>query len=513
MSETESSNDCEMAGQEEETISAREKEIASTGRDFSSYTKDANFCIYFKIVHNRAEAEEDIKGGAFYPDFVHQFFTESERIFGYKNPIIRIFYTPSRLKRFFKFEFEDELVMSRDRINPDNVLKALSPVLEDIEYTNDINQFIKQVESEEEKTFKPCGELIGEYTNKYRTPKLLSRAQLEQLESAGENMLQHNGKSEDFLNKKTNGETKTTIDEGSKTKNLASASSSKSNNELDDPNMPTKSYQFYHANHETKGFDKIQANMQSLIMWFIESATMIDYTDPLWDFFLVYEKFNATDNNDVQVSTEDRYYFCGYATVYRYYAYPDKIRPRISQVLILPPYRRNGIGTALLDSIYNFYRKNKSTLDITVEDPDEEFIVMRDFLDCRNCIKLDSFQPEKLKQGWNKSMAKECQDKLKLCQRQARKVYEILKLRSIDSSDEDEFRAYRLEIKNRLNIPNQRLKLDCDKAAAKGCEVPEDVKKLMENPKLSIAQLDDNFQELFKQYQHTINKLNKIKSI
>lgn len=508
-----SSGDYEMAEQPEETISARDKEIAMINRDFSQYTKDANFCIYFKIVHNRSEGEEDIKKGTFHPDFVHQFFTDHERIFGYNNPIIKIFYSPSRLKRFFKFEFEDKLIKARDGINADNVLEALSPILEDIEYTQDINQFIKEVESEEEKTFKPPGELVGSFTNKYKTPKLLSRAELEQLEGAGENMLDHNGKSEDHLNKKTNGVTKTTIDEARKSDIPASSAfSSKSIGDHND--LPTKTYHFYHANHETKGFEKIQANMQSLIMWFIESATIIDSNDPRWDFFLIYEKFNAIDNDDlVQVSTEDRYLFCGYATVYRYYAYPDKMRPRIAQILVIPPYRRNGIGTALLDSIYNFYRQDKSTLDITVEDPDEEFIVMRDFLDCRNCIKLDSFQPDKLKLGWTKDMAKECQDKLKLCQRQARKVYEILKLRSIDSSDEDELKAYRLEIKNRLNIPNQRLKLECDKVVAKGFELPEELKLKRDNLKLAIAQLDDNFQELFKQYQHTINKLNMIKSI
>lgn len=55
------------------------------------------------------------------------------------------------------------------------------------------------------------------------------------------------------------------------------------------------------------------------------------------------------------------YSITGYASVYLYYAYPDKIRPRIryyltmysvdtctislfSQMLIMPPYQRKGLG-------------------------------------------------------------------------------------------------------------------------------------------------------------------------
>lgn len=482
--------------------------------DFTPFTNDANFCIYFKIVHNKLEVEEDIKSGAFHPDFVHQFFVESERIFGYKNPLIKFFYTPSRLKRFFRFEYEDKLSKDKDGIDPDNVMDALKPVLEDIEYTQDINQFIKEVESEDEKKFKPCGDLIGNFKAIYKTPRLLSRAEIERLDMAGENHSSGDGdETSTSANTKDNiikkqfskpNEAQATQTSDSKTTSARPSSSANIN----------KTYHFYHANHETKGFGKVQSNMQSLIMWFIESATMIDYTDPRWDFFIVYEKFNpnADDNSvNVEVSTDDRYYFCGYATVYRYYAYPDKMRPRISQILIMPPYRRNGIGTALLDSIYNHYKPNKATLDITVEDPDEEFIVMRDFLDCKNCLKLDSYKPDRLKEGWSKEMGDEAQEKLKLCRRQARKVYEILKLKSIDQSNENEFTAYRLEIKNRLNVPNQRMKLDCDKVLAKGFELPEELLKQKENQKLYLAQLDENFQELCKQYNHTIDKLNKIK--
>lgn len=59
------------------------------------------------------------------------------------------------------------------------------------------------------------------------------------------------------------------------------------------------------------------------------------------------------------------YAIAGYATVYQYYAYPKNIRPRISQMLVLPPFQRQGIGANLLRTIYNQYLGMDEVLDIT----------------------------------------------------------------------------------------------------------------------------------------------------
>lgn len=470
---------------ERDLVSPREAEIRALGRDFTSYTYDGNFCVYFKLVHDRSEAECDIKEDTFFPDFVHQFFVDSERIFGYKKPILRIFYSASRLKRYVKFDYEDKLSKEKDGIEPDNVMSYLTPILEDIEFTQDLNQFINDVESAEERNFKPPGDLLVEFEAPYHKPTMLSRAQLENMAETG-----------DFS---TNGKTNQNGHSSTTTNGISSAENSESAN--------VKKYLILHANASTKGFSSFQARMQSLVMWFIESANMIDYEDPRWDFFMVFEKYNP---NTPPVSTEDRFYFAGYATVYKYYVYPDRTRPRVSQMLLLPPYRRNGLGTKLLQSIYDYYMKQQQTLDITAEDPDEDFISMRDFLDCRNCSKLASFQSASLKAGWNASVAKEAQEKLKLCHRQARKVYEILKLKMIDMTNEDEYRGYRLEIKNRLNIPNQRLRMDCNRVIQRGFELPDDkALKIPDNPRIVAANLEVNYQLLEKQYLHVIEKLNK----
>lgn len=66
-----------------------------------------------------------------------------------------------------------------------------------------------------------------------------------------------------------------------------------------------------------------------------------------------------------QCDGKPRYAICGYATVYLYFAYPNKTRPRISQFLVLPPFQRKGLGAELLNVIYRSFLKDSNILDIT----------------------------------------------------------------------------------------------------------------------------------------------------
>jgi len=52
-------------------------------------------------------------------------------------------------------------------------------------------------------------------------------------------------------------------------------------------------------------------------------------------------------------------------TVYKYYAYPANTRPRISQMLVLPPFQRLGLGANLLDMAQRFFWKEDKVVDIT----------------------------------------------------------------------------------------------------------------------------------------------------
>lgn len=165
----------------------------------------------------------------------------------------------------------------------------------------------------------------------------------------------------------------------------------------------------------TPGFREYHARLQPWIMFFIDAASYIDVDDENWQFFVLFERYGAKDAAGGQ-----RYAVAGYATVYEYYAYPAHKRPRISQLLVLPPFQGRGHGARVLDVINDHYRTMDKVVDITVEDPSDAFVRLRDFVDARNCLALDAFAKDKLKAGYSEEMTKASNEKYKICRRQSR---------------------------------------------------------------------------------------------
>ncbi|NXR85889.1 HAT1 acetyltransferase, partial [Hypocryptadius cinnamomeus] len=80
-------------------------------------------------------------------------------------------------------------------------------------------------------------------------------------------------------------------------------------------------YQIYKADMTCPGFREYHERLQTFLMWFIETASFIDVDDERWNYFLVFEKYNK-DGATLFATV-------GYMTVYNYYVYPDKTRPRV----------------------------------------------------------------------------------------------------------------------------------------------------------------------------------------
>ena len=50
----------------------------------------------------------------------------------------------------------------------------------------------------------------------------------------------------------------------------------------------------------------------------------------------------------------------------------------------------------------------------SVEDPSEDYQRVRDFVDVKNCLNLDSYTAENISSGFTKALVKETQEKLKI---------------------------------------------------------------------------------------------------
>lgn len=434
-------------------------------KTFESYVTPSNECVKFKLVTSPDDLIEDFaesdsakkisKNGCveehstrietFNPDMSYAFFGENENVFGYKDLNVKVYYSCARLNIYLGMTYSS--IVDKEQTGGVAPDDIIKIISSDYatKVYTNLNEFSASLA--QEKSFVPHGELLEELS----------------------------------------------IDT------------------WPEDEQPVKRYfGIYKADNTTAGFPEYHDRLQTFLKWYIEGASYVDMDDERWEYFTIYEKMpldKSTKSNSVPLDFQ--YCFVGYCSVYRFYAYPNRSRPRIAQFLILPPFQRMGLGTRLLQSIYNTYN-NKSVVDIQVEDPSENFTRMRDVLDCNLCKDLKAFSPEKLKNGFTKEMSDEALEKHKLFSREARRVYEILRLKSIDRNNSDEYRSYRLDIKNRLNAPYQRqIKHIVEKAKrrtskseyetiVKAAEVPRDVR---------VSMLSKQYEALEEEYNAVIESL------
>jgi len=258
-------------------------------------------------------------------------------------------------------------------------------------------------------------------------------------------------------------------------------------------------YEVYQADITVKGLRQYHERLQTFVLWMIDAASFIDTTDEKWNFFLLFKK--------EKVGNALQYSILGYMTVYHYFCYPDKYRPRISQALIFPPYQRNGHCTRLIKCVNDHYLADTKASDITVEDPSEDFVRCRDFVDCQNCMKLDGFKKEHLLQGFSERMEKAALDSFKINKQQSRRVYETLRLRVTDMSNKEMYQAYRIDVKNRLNIPYQKQARDMKKLQKALSKDEFNAAMVGQTDEERMQRLDEAYKQIEEEYRATIDRL------
>lgn len=253
-----------------------------------------------------------------------------------------------------------------------------------------------------------------------------------------------------------------------------------------------RTFEVYKADVTVPGFLDYHNKMQSFIKWFVDGASFIDVDDDKWDFFVLYEK-------EVECG-ETSFHFVGYSTCYRFYAYPDKTRPRISQVLILPPYQRHGHCAELIKAIYHEYVSRKNVLDMTAEDPSEDFQRVRDFVDASNCKTLPQFNSPLIHTSSIKSQCQAAVKKFKINKRQARRVADILKLYNTNESNDKELADYYISVRNKIAEPIKSLNSRKNRLAKMGHMKPQDPEE--------IEQLiDRETKEKIEEYRKVVARL------
>eukprot|EP00188_Purpureofilum_apyrenoidigerum_P003767 Plantae.Rhodophyta-Purpureofilum_apyrenoidigerum.ctg40208.p1 GENE.Plantae.Rhodophyta-Purpureofilum_apyrenoidigerum.ctg40208~~Plantae.Rhodophyta-Purpureofilum_apyrenoidigerum.ctg40208.p1 ORF type:complete len:402 (-),score=105.46 Plantae.Rhodophyta-Purpureofilum_apyrenoidigerum.ctg40208:210-1415(-) len=192
-------------------------------------------------------------------------------------------------------------------------------------------------------------------------------------------------------------------------------------------------------------FKALHERVQFQTLLHIDGASYIDAEDPKWEVFMIFEEISKTN-----------FYFVGYATIYPFIGIQDRSmkkgffeRIRISQVLILPTYQKQGHGSKLLQVIYEDCASRKC-LEITVEDPSEGFRILRDCLDLEACVKRNLLSDVQFAEPLSTEILKRIRTELLITKNQAIRCHEMNMLRNIRPGNEDEKRKFRLFIKRRL---------------------------------------------------------------
>lgn len=198
-------------------------------------------------------------------------------------------------------------------------------------------------------------------------------------------------------------------------------------------------------------FHNLHLRMAFLMFLHIDGANFIDHDDPRWEVFVA-----ARLKDDKPVS------LVGYATIYPFSALASgqgqpvtfSERIRISQVFILPSCQSEGHGSRLLSAIYDDASARKA-MEVTVEDPNRGFRVLRDITDLKRC-----YTASLLDKGYDFARDREehlldsLRKALFMTKGQARRCLEVHRLRFIDRSDEAVYKKYRLWVKRRLYAEN-----------------------------------------------------------
>eukprot|EP00041_Stephanoeca_diplocostata_P019542 m.423265 g.423265 ORF g.423265 m.423265 type:complete len:407 (+) comp21331_c0_seq2:156-1376(+) len=394
-----------------------------TGSDKSEWICEAIGAIELKLVQEEEDIEKDDLG--FAPEFTHQIIGQSETIYGYKNPKLKLYYTAATLKAYMAFEYSEVVSSSGasgavEVAAPDDVQQLVGEWL-DHAWMTSRDVFASHLAAEE--AFEPVGELIHQYTR----------------------------------------------DAGGVT------------------------YEIYTGNAETPGLLDYHKRVQTFFVWFIEAAQYFsDIEDERRQFYYLYQ------------NRQGRRAFVGAATVYNYYAWWDKVRPRISQFLILPPYQKQGHAGELLNAIYNKCKSlftEAELAGIAVEDPAEGFVRLRDKVDVQRC--WEALPDAALyQQPFSPAVDAAIHAVLHTGKAQTRRVFEMLQLHTLPPDDRAARDRYRLAVKRRLVQPHLAQQLKDPKLQAQ--LTPEEFNNILTERRKIPNDLQTSYTQLIDQYRDVL---------
>ncbi|KAF9821637.1 hypothetical protein IEO21_00483 [Rhodonia placenta] len=404
------------------------------------WAADANEAFRLSLVRAKDDkaaltAREAYEG--FHPTFTYPIFGEDEKIYGYRDLTVDLKFASGSLAQFLNITYAERLPSSSA---VDDIEATLRKFIPSDYYTTEAD-FLARVE-EDALAFTPPGTCVHAYS---RPAGALSR----------------------------------------KGKHIAIPQF------LSPEDEETVEFEVYHVSSfctwATPRFREYHRRMQLFVLLYIEAGSYIREDEETWEFVVLYEKRKR--RSDPSIAT---YHFVGYSSLYPFYCFPERVRMRISQFVILPPYQQEGHGSALYTAIYQHVLASPHIAELTVEDPAEAFEDLRDRNDLKMLFANERFMREALGECWagtaggrpgdtgvsidgggrvgtngaarsraaakrgrlgppaDKAWLEKWRNELKIASRQFHRLVEMLVLRYLDPADVKAQKKYRLQVKERL---------------------------------------------------------------
>jgi hypothetical protein len=136
-----------------------------------------------------------------------------------------------------------------------------------------------------------------------------------------------------------------------------------------------KLYSIYRMTYQDLNAALLLSKCEKLAIWYIETASSIDFQDDHWEMLVMYTPTNST-------SDCSSYSLVGYVTLFTFHNPFLGSKLRVCQMLITPSYLHCGFGRQLLLSVYyDLLYTREIVTELTVEDPCALFRTLRDQVD------------------------------------------------------------------------------------------------------------------------------------
>ncbi|KAI0253813.1 acyl-CoA N-acyltransferase [Lactifluus subvellereus] len=386
----------------------------------ADWTANSTDALHLSLV--RANKDKEVLGvnesyENFHPTFTYPIYGEDEKVYGYTDLVIDLRLASGSLSQFLNITYSAKLPSSSTIDDVRGTLEKFIPE----GYHQTEAEFLARVE-EDASSFRPLGKKIHSYTR---------------------------------------------IAPNSTTKGKGAATT------LPEDHPDAVVYEVWHATWNTPGFREYHRRMQLFILLYIEAGSYINEEEDSWEFVVLYEKRKRR-----ATPVTETYHFVGYSSLYPFYCFPDKVRLRLSQFVIVPPYQRQGHGSALYNAIYQYVLTRPSISELTVEDPAEAFEDLRDRNDLAMLLGHAAFMAEglgsdavshdggrvartrttakskaaagKLGPPADRAWLERWRKDLKIAGRQFHRLVEMLIELHLNPADTRAAKAYRLQVKERL---------------------------------------------------------------